>query len=142
RRCMRSVSVRARASLMPPINYLRSPHESSAHSRQCRAASQRSGARSRIGGLHRDAPRYPENSCLQALRRLPILAKLLSFTVFQGITMQTVTRHQGQSKRSSRWRLEVEPLEDRITVSTIYGLTPNNIFLRFDSSSPGTIQAG
>ena len=36
-------------------------------------------------------------------------------------------------------RLELEPLEDRRVPATLYGLTSNNILLRFDSASPGTI---
>src|SRR5262245_49703707 len=38
-------------------------------------------------------------------------------------------------------RLTLDRLDDRITPSTIYGLTTNNILIRFDSANPGTIQA-
>src|SRR5437867_4132494 len=38
-------------------------------------------------------------------------------------------------------RLQVEALEDRTTVSTLYGLLPGNTLIRFDSASPGTVQA-
>jgi Domain of unknown function (DUF4394)/FG-GAP-like repeat/FG-GAP repeat len=45
-------------------------------------------------------------------------------------------------------RLEVETLEERAAVSTIYGITPGNVLIRFDSASPdqvtmvGTVNVG
>src|SRR5262249_24517645 len=41
----------------------------------------------------------------------------------------------------SRFRPELEVLEDRTVPSTLYGLTTNNFIIRFDSATPGTIQS-
>ena len=45
----------------------------------------------------------------------------------------------GTRRTRASCRLELEPLEDRSVPATLYGLTSNNIILRFDSASPGTI---
>src|SRR5262249_31762230 len=54
------------------------------------------------------------------------------------------SRHAARSasrKEIRSCRLEIEALEDRSMVSTLYGIVPGNVLIRFDSASPGTIQA-
>jgi hypothetical protein len=41
--------------------------------------------------------------------------------------------------RYPRARLAVRPLEDRTTPATLFGLTDNNLLIRFDSANPGFI---
>ena len=38
-----------------------------------------------------------------------------------------------------RFRPALETLEDRTVLSTIYGVTPGNVLIRFDSATPGTV---
>jgi hypothetical protein len=49
-------------------------------------------------------------------------------------------RQAPSGKRPLR-RPFLEALEDRALPATVYGLTPGNILIRFDSATPGTIQA-
>ena len=41
-------------------------------------------------------------------------------------------------RRETRCHLGVEMLEDRTVPATIYGITPGNVLIRFDSGSPNT----
>ncbi len=48
-------------------------------------------------------------------------------------------RRSGGRNGVRPYRLQLEALEDRTTVSTVYGLTPGNALIRFDSASPNQV---
>jgi hypothetical protein len=52
---------------------------------------------------------------------------------------QLATRGAARPAPYRRRRLDLEVLEDRTVMSTIYGITPGNVLIRFDSATPGTV---
>ncbi len=51
----------------------------------------------------------------------------------------TLTRSEKRTKTLAPMRLAFENLEDRRLLTTIYGITPGNVLIRFDSATPALI---
>src|SRR5262245_1295273 len=48
-------------------------------------------------------------------------------------------RNSVRPPKRTRTRLQIETLEDRTVPATIYGITPGNVLIRFDSATPNNV---